>query len=343
MRAANKRVEPDEQEPVERDEREHEKLARRARRMAKKQAESMPVVEAVDGPQQERVVRAPLVEPAPRGGIIEALQQRYVRHLMVRRMLAAMYANSVLGLMWSYVQPALRFAVYYVVMGYVFHLHQGTPYFAMHLFTGIVFVHLFSEAWSQGTRSIWTNRSLIQKLRIPREIFPIAAIEVAALHTLPQAILLVFFCVISGWHLTVSTVLAGILGFAIIATFATAMGLLFSALNVYFRDFQNIVQTLLQFMHFLVPMMYPFSRIWSFSHSHPWLYQLYMANPVANGVLLLQQTFWYSLIKNKHGLGVVVPPDMWTRGIIELVACLMVLMFAQRTFSRLEGNFPERL
>ncbi|HET8605112.1 MAG TPA: ABC transporter permease [Marmoricola sp.] len=342
MRAANKRAEPDEREQ-EPDERQHKKVAKRARKVAKKRAAEMPVVEAVDGPQQKRVVSAPLVEPAPRGGIIEALQQRYVRHLMVRRMLAAMYANSVLGLMWSYVQPALRFAVYYVIMGYVFHLHQGTPYFAMHLFTGIVFVHLFSEAWSQGTRSIWSNRSLIQKLRIPREIFPIAAIEVAALHTMPQAVLLVFFCLISGWHLTVSAVAAGILGFAIIATFATAMGLLFSALNVYFRDFQNIVQTLLQFMHFMVPMMYPFSRIWALGQTHPLFYQLYMANPVANGVLLLQQLFWYSLIEHKRGIGVVVPPDLWTRGIIVLAACVVILMFAQRSFSRLEGKFPERL
>ena len=51
-----------------------------------------------------------------------------------------------------------------------------------------------------------------------------------------------------------------LLGVAILVTFAMAMALFFSALNVFFRDFQNIVQTIMQFMHFLVPMMYPFSH-----------------------------------------------------------------------------------
>ncbi|HET8561086.1 MAG TPA: ABC transporter permease [Marmoricola sp.] len=336
MRAANKRGAegPDRRE-----------AAARARKLAEKNADAMPVVEAVDGPRQQRVVHAELVDPAPRGGVLEALQQRYVLHLLARRMLAAMYANSLLGLLWSYVQPALRFAVYYAIFGYVFHLHQGTPYFAMHLFTGIVFVHLFSEAWQQATRSIWTNRSLVQKLRVPRELFPVAAMEVAAIHTLPQALLLTAFCLIAGWHLSVSAVLAGLLGFALIASFAAAMGLIFSALNVLYRDFQNIVQTLLQFMHFLVPMMYPFSRIWAEHASHPLLYQLYMANPVAQGVILLQQLFWYALIEHPHraALGQVNPPDMWSRGVITLAICLVLLVVAQRFFRRLDRQFAERL
>jgi ABC-2 type transport system permease protein len=336
MRAANKRSAggPDRKE-----------TAARARRMAEKNADAMPVVEAIEAPKQERVVHAELVDPAPRGGVLEALQQSYVLHLLARRMLAAMYANSLLGLLWSYVQPALRFAVYYAIFGYVFHLHQGTPYFAMHLFTGIVFVHLFSEAWSQATRSIWSNRTLVQKLRLPRELFPIAAMEVAAIHTLPQAILLTVFALIAGWHLSVSAALAGLLGFAIIGSFAVSLGLIFSALNVLYRDFQNIVQTLLQFMHFLVPMMYPFSRIWAEHANHPTLYQIYMSNPVAQGVILLQQLFWNALLSpaQRVQMGVQTPPDMWTRGVITLVGCLLLLVVAQRFFRRLDRQFAERL
>lgn len=336
MRAANKRSagEPD-----------RKQTAARARRLMEKNADAMPVVEPIAAPRQERVVHGELVDPAPRGGVVEALQQNYILHLLARRMLAAMYANSLLGLLWSYVQPALRFATYYAIFGYVFHLHQGTPYFAMHLFTGIVFVHLFSEAWSQATRSIWSNRSLVQKLRLPREVFPIAAMYVAALHTLPQAILLTAFALIAGWHISVSALMAGLLGFAIIASFAVALGLIFSALNVLYRDFQNIVQTLLQFMHFLIPMMYPFSRIWAEHVNHPTLYQIYMANPVAQGVILLQQLFWNALLtpSQRKMMGTQTPPDMWSRGLITLVVCLVLLVVAQRFFRRLDRQFAERL
>lgn len=338
MRAANKRDTPDGKPP------DRKQAARRARRLAEQNADAMPVVEAVDAPRVERVVHAELVDPAPRGGLVEALQHRYVLHLIARRMLAAMYANSVLGLLWSYVQPALRFIVYYAIFGYVFPSHN-MPFFAMHLFTGIVFVNLFAEAWSQGTRSIWSNGSLIQKLRIPREIFPIAAIEVAAFHTLPQVALLTIFALALGWHFSISALIAGVLGLAIIAVFACALGLIFSALNVLYRDFQNIVQTLLQFIHFLVPMMYSFSRIWAHHADHPVLYQLYMANPVAQGVLLLQKLFWYSLIAHPNSLNIgrQFPPDMWVRAIITLFGCLALLAYAQRLFKRLDRTFPERL
>ena len=82
--------------------------------------------------------------------------------------------------------------------------------------------------------------------------------------------------------------------------FSMALALIFSALNVFYRDFQNIVQTIMQFMHFLVPMMYPFSRVWAAHASHPVLYQIYMANPVAQAVLLMQRFFWYPLLEHPH-------------------------------------------
>jgi ABC-2 type transport system permease protein len=341
MRAANKRG----QSSAEDQNTNRRNTARRARRMLQNKADSMPVVEASGGPRQIRHVDAELVEPSPRGGLFEVLQQPYLLRLIVSRQLAQMYAASLLGLAWSYVQPAMRFGVYYIVMGFILNGHQGTPYFAIHLFTGMVAVHYFGETWNGGTRSIWSNKGLVQKMRMPREIFPVAAMLVAAYHTMPQVLVLVIFCVISGWHLTWAAVAAGVLGIVILMTFAMALALIFSALNVFFKDFQNIVQTCLQFMHFLVPMMYPFSRVWAAHTTHPWLYNIYLANPIAESVLLLQRFFWYPLVEHpKHQIGGrSFPPDLWERGLITLAVCLVLLWLAQRFFSRVEGKFPERL
>jgi len=329
--------------------------ARRARRLAHAKADSMPVVGAVDGPRVERYVEAPMVTPAPRGGVIEVFQQPYLLRLIVQRQLAAMYAASFLGLLWSYIQPAMRFAVYYLVMGIILKMHAGFPAFAIHLFCGIVFVHYFSETWSGGTRSIWQNRSLVLKMRLPREIFPVASMLVAAYHTFPQVILLVFCCVITGWQVTWAGILAGVLGMLILAFFSTAMALIFSALNVFAKDVQNIVQTMLQFMHFLVPMMYPFSRIWETHAAHPLMYQLYMANPISEAVLLMQRFFWWGVVpaSSRDGSHLIdpdtgkrtleFPPDLWARGIIMLLISMALVFVAQRYFSRVEGRFPERM
>jgi ABC-2 type transport system permease protein len=317
-----------------------ENAARRARRMMKNRADEMPVVEA-SGPRQDRLVEAELISPAPRGGIIETIQQPYLLRLIVSRQLAQMYAASLLGLAWSYVQPAMRFGVYYIVMGFILKLHKDIPYFALHLFTGIVVVHYFSETWNGGTRSIWQNKALVQKMRMPREIFPVAAMLVAAYHTMPQLLVLVLCCVLIGWHITWAAVAAGLLGFAILVTFSMALALFFSALNVFYKDFQNIVQTMLQFMHFMVPMMYPFSRVYSAHDKYPILYQIYMANPVTQAVLLFQKLFWATL--SKKDLSGEFPPDLWMRGLITLVACGVLLWLAQKFFARVEGKFPERM
>ena len=335
MRAANRRADRPEPSEVRR--------RRRTRRMLRNQADAMPVVEPDDGPRRERLVEADLMAPAPRGGLLETFQQPYLLKLIVSRQLAQMYAASLLGLLWSYVQPALRFTVYFVVIGFVFQLHKETPYFAIHLFTGMVAVHYFGETWSGGTRSIWQNKALVKKMRMPREVFPVASMLVAAYHTMPQLLVLVIACLFAGWQLSWVAVGAGMLGVAILMTFAMAMALIFSALNVFYRDFQNIVGTIMQFMHFLVPMIYPFSRIWPAHDAAPILYQIYNANPVTQAVLLLQRLFWYPLIEDTSGLGVQFPPDMYTRGFITLGLCLVLLWFAQKFFSRLENKFPERL
>lgn len=338
MRAANKA-----HKKAETDERGRRRnAAARARALAAKKADSMPVVE-LQGEKQERFVDADLVDPAPRGGILEVLQQRYLLRLIVGRELAQLYAASLLGLLWSYIQPALRFTVYYFVFGVVIEAHRNIPNFAIHLFCGIVFVHYFSETWSGGTRSIWTNRNLVLKMRVPREIFPVASMVVAFYHTGPQILVLAIACAAVGWHFSFTAVAAGLLGLAILIAFAGAMALIFGALNVYFRDFQNIVTTVTQFLHFMVPMMYPYSLVGEVRDTHPVIYQLYMANPLAEAVLLMQKFFWQATLDKPAKYADEFPPDLWTRGFITLGACLVLLYLAQKFFARLEGKFPERL
>lgn len=317
--------------------------ARRARRRAEREERSMPVVEAEGGPRLTRTVDAELRPPAPRGGLREVFAQPYLLRLIVRRQLAQMYSASLLGLLWSYVQPALRFSVYYFAIGLVLGLHKEVPNFALHLFAGMVAVHYFGETWNGGTRSIWANRALVKKMRMPREVFPVAAMLTAAYHTLPQVLVLVTACLVLGWSVTPLAVGAGVLGFAILVTFSMALGLLFSAINVFARDFQNIVATIMGFMHFLVPMIYPFERIWAAYDSHRWLYELYLANPVAQAVLLLQRLFWYPTVDDPGVLEQPFPPDLFLRGFITLGVSLVLLWAAQRIFSRSENAFPERL
>lgn len=316
--------------------------ARKARKLMRKKDNAMPVVE-LTGPKQERVVDAELVDPSPTGGIREVLQQRYLLRLIVGRQLAQMYAASLLGLLWSYIQPGIRFVVYFFVFGVVLKdAHGDLSNFALRLFAGMVFVHYFTETWSGGTRSIYQNRNLVMKMRVPREIFPVASMLVAVYHTGPQVLILLVACVFLGWSFSWTAIAAGVLGLAILVTFSMALALTFSALNVFYRDFQNIVQTITQFLHFMVPMMYSYSMIATLGENHRWAYELYFANPLGEAVLLMQRLFWAPTVSDAE-VAKEFPPDLWERGLIMLVVCVVLLLLSQKLFARLENKFPERL
>ena len=103
----------------------------------------------------------------------------------MRREIAARYQGSFLGLFWSYLQPASRLAMYYFVFGIL--LARPIENFAIHLFAGLVIVHYFTETFSAGTRSIVRNKGVVQKMAVPREMFPVASMLVSAYHVIPGA------------------------------------------------------------------------------------------------------------------------------------------------------------
>ena len=290
----------------------------------------------------ERVPDAPLAPPGDNGGLHNVFRQRYLLKLLVRKELRARYQGSVLGLLWSYIQPMVRFLAYFLVIGYIFKMTRGMENFAIHIFTGLVLVHYFTETFSSGTRSIVKNKGLVNKMSLPREMFPVAAMLVSAYHTVPQMVILVAGALFLGWSPEPLDFAAGLLGFSIIAVFGMALALIFSAANVFYKDFQNIVQTFTIFVMWSVPMIYPYDRIAELFEGS-WAEQVYLANPIANGVILFQELFWVPTVGPDAEFPAVMPDHLFTRGLIVFAVCLLLLALAQWIFTRLEGKFAERL
>lgn len=292
-----------------------------------------------------RVPDAPLAPPFTKGGIVEVFRRHYLLRLIVDKEIQARYQGSVLGLLWSYVLPFVRFSMYFFVIGLVLQLHKTVPNFAIQMFTGLVFVHYFTETFSTGTTSINRNKALVRKMSMPREVFPVGASIVSLIHIIPQLLILVPACFFVGWQPHMMAFGYGLLGAIVITVWAMALGLLFSALNVFFKDFQNVVATLTIFTHWAVPMMYPYSKI-AEANIPTWLRELYLADPLAIGVILMQRCFWVPTVHGHHGKYrkvVEMPPHLWERGVLMIVAGLVFLVICQKIFSKLEGKFAERL
>jgi ABC-2 type transport system permease protein len=284
---------------------------------------------------------APLQQPAPRGGLVDVFRRRYLLRLLVRKEIQARYSGSFLGLFWSYVLPAVRFAVYFFVIGQILGLHDEVPLFGIHMFAGLVFVHYFTETFSAGTRSIVRNKSIVQKMPMPREMFPVASMLVSAFHVVPGLVILTVADIFVGWTPDPEGMAAGLLGFTIVAVYATSLALLFSAANVFFRDFGNIVSTLTLLVTFSVPMIYPYSMV---EERFGDLSRYYLLNPIAEAVLLNQRAFWTGATDDPEAtVAEHLPDHLFAIGFAHLGVALVLLLVAQVVFARLENKFAERL
>ena len=256
--------------------------------------------------------------------------------LLVRRELKVRYKDSALGFVWSLLRPLALLLVYFIAIGKFLGAEREIPDFAVFVFTGLTVWQLYSEIVASGTGSILANAGLVKKVYLPREVFPLSVVGSALVNTSIQIGLLCVVTALLGrfptggrWVYLFPALLVAVL-------FATALALVMSALNVYLRDVQYLVEIGLLIGFWLTPVVYSWELV-SGEIDSGWLEQVYLANPVVIAVIGLQQVFWVA------GDGLPVPENLGTRLLVMAAIGVVLLWFSQRVFTRLEGNFAQEL
>lgn len=282
-----------------------------------------------------------LIRPGSGRGLLDVYGDRFLLKLLVRKEIKVRYRGSVLGLMWSYVKPLVQFLIYFVALGIFLNLQRDTPNYAIYLFAGIVLVNFFTESLSNATRSVVDNRDLIRKIYLPRELFPVATVWVSAAHFLPQLLVLVGACLVVGWTPSVLQLAAVGLIFLMVAVLATGLGLTFGAINVYFRDSENIVDMIVMVVTWASPVLYVWTMVEHVMGPWFWLYQL---NPMTVAVEVFHWAFWEPTLKADQLVGNIMPPDLLTLWLpVAMLITLTVLFFGQMIFRRLAIHFAQEL
>ena len=292
------------------------------------------------------VPRAQFDVPGRSRGLLDVVRWRYLLYLLVRTGVTTRYRNSILGWTWSYVRPAAQFLVFWVVLGLFMNMNRGIDNYAVYLFSGIVVINLFSEGFKNATTSIVGNAPLVRKVFLPRQLFAVSAIIVAFVHFLPQVALLLLVCAFMGWFANISllSVAAIFAGMLIVMVFALGLGLLFGAVNVRFRDSENIVELLLLLATWASPVLYA----WTMVHTAvvdklpvpAWLVDIYMLNPITPGVELFHYAFWRPA---SEGALIPLPPNLGWNTLWTAVIALITVLIGQYVFRRLEGRFAQDL
>ncbi|KAB8314702.1 ABC transporter permease [Tolypothrix campylonemoides VB511288] len=182
----------------------------------------------------------------------ELLQVLVARNLKVR------YRGSFLGVYWSLLNPLLMTAVYTAIFGTAFASYYGNSIFnyVLAVFTGLVVINFFSACTTQALWSVVNNGGLLNKIRMPVSVFPISLVAANvfqfAIGVLP--LLTIMTLVNSKSLVNVLALLLPLLGLVLVCT---GIGLLVSALFVFFRDLPYFYELVVFMLWLSSPIFYP--------------------------------------------------------------------------------------
>ena len=296
-----------------------------------------------------RLALEPLRVAGPRTGFVtgtaqsmrDIVGQRELLRLLIRRELKAKYKDSVLGFFWSLARPLAMLLVYYVAIGKFMNLEAsprnplGIPDFAIFIFTGLTAWQLFSDIVIGSTGSIVGNAGLIKKVYLPREVFPLSVVGASLVNFVFQLTVLVGATIVLRHVPTGPRWGYAALSLLVLVVWAMALGVLLSAVNVYLRDVQYLVEILIMILFWASPIIYA----WRFVDGRidGALQWIYLANPMTQVVMGFQKTFWVA------GDAEPYPSNLASLLGITLAISVVLLRVAQRVFSRLQANFAQEL
>ena len=190
------------------------------------------------------------------GYFMQIYKSRQLLLELVKREIKARYKQSVLGYAWVFLVPLINLTVLTIVFSFLLRVPTGGVPYPIFLLVGLVPWTFTANAISAATSSLVSNSSLITKIYLPREIFPIASILSKMVDLLLSIIILVIFMIFFGVSLHLTILLVPVI-FVLQMVLIIGVSLILSSLNVFFRDVENILGVLLTVWMYLTPILYP--------------------------------------------------------------------------------------
>ncbi len=274
------------------------------------------------------------------------------RELMVNltlREIRVKYKNSVLGIVWTFLNPLLYLGVFSLVFGVI--LPTGAPRYGLLLLSGLQAWNLFAMGMTAATTSITGNGPLVQKVWFPREILPLSAVGASLVTFFFQMIVLLVglaaFQQAPAWRL-LPLLLPAIL---VALLLGTGLGLLLSAMNVYFRDVQHFLELGVLTWFWFTPIVYQYDFVAEAVTSRWGLgaERLTLLNPMIPVVTTFQRVLYnpenFDEATQVDTFGFLMHDGWWflVNLLIEIAVGIVVLFVGFRVFRRLEANFGEEL
>lgn len=268
----------------------------------------------------------------------EIFARRTLGWLLVDRELRAKYKGSALGILWSLARPLTLLLIYFVAIGQFLGAARAIPDFGIFVLIGLTAWGLFSETVSQSSQVILANAGIIKKVDVPRELFPLSIVGLSLFNFAVQFAVILIAIVVVGALPDLGDLWFLVPSLFVLVSFSAGVAFVVSAVNVYIRDLQHLVDVAMAILFWLSPVVYSFAFV---SRALPdgMMRDLYLANPVSVAVLGFQKALWHAGAADAANF----PADLVPRLLIMCGVGIVVLLVGQSIFSRLKQNFAQEI
>lgn len=215
---------------------------------------------------------------------------------LTRKSIKLKYRDSVLGILWSFIQPLLNMIVLSVVFGSLLGGRKNFTCFPVYLFTGRLLFEFFTTSTKTALLSFRSNAPIIKKVYVPKYIYPLSSI-LSTFVNLAISLL----CLICVWIFFKLTGISGgdglilspymllfFVPLVLLLVFATGIGLILSVFNVYFKDIKYMWDVFCTLLFYVVPIIYSIDSIKS-----TWTRTLIEINPLYHIITLFRQCIYF--------------------------------------------------
>ena len=232
------------------------------------------------------------------------------------------YKKSFLGVLWSFLNPLFQLLIYAIVFPFI--LKNNVDNYIVFLIVALMPWNFFNNTIIQSAACIVNNAGIVKKVYFPREILPISTTTSNLINFIITQIIVLIALIVSGVGIGKSIIIFPII---VLIQYILQLGLsfIFSAITVYIRDVEYIINIFMMLMFYLCPIVYEASMI-----PRNFL-KFFKLNPMFHIISMYRTILYDKQIPNMLNV-------LWL-----LTTCLIVLVLGYQIFKKLQKRFAEEL
>lgn len=206
---------------------------------------------------------------------------------LVARDVKIKYRKSVLGVLWTLLNPLLMMIILSIVFSNLFRFDVEN--YSLYLLAGQIIFNFYNESTSGSMTSILGNASLIKKVYIPKYLFVVSRISSSVINIMSSfcALIIVMLFTRAELHFTMFLAIIPLLYLFI---FSLGIGLILAALTVKFRDVLHLYAVFLTALMYLTPVIYPMSML------PGWVHAIVSINPLTGILTMFRNVVIYNTL-----------------------------------------------